>query len=45
MQTKVNKPQGRVDNRYYTIQEYKALKNEQKKELKDLRANRGHNPK
>ena len=30
------KPQGRVEDRYYTIQEYKTLSNEQKKELKDL---------
>ena len=35
---KKRKPQGRVEDRYYTIQEYKALSNEQKKELKDLQA-------
>ena len=39
------KPEGRVEDRYYTIQDSKALSSEQKKELKDLRANRGHNPK
>ena len=39
------KPQRRVEDRYYTIQEYMSLSNEQKKELKDLRAQRGHNPK
>ena len=33
---KKRKPQRRVENRYYTIQEYKTLSNEQKKELKDL---------
>ena len=42
---KKRKPQGRVEDRYYTIQEYKALSYEQKKELKDLQAYRGHNPK
>ena len=31
------KPQQRAEDRYYTIQEYKALSNEEKKELKDLR--------
>ena len=45
IEPKKRKAQGRVEDRYYTIQEYKALSNEQKKELKDLRANRGHNPK
>ena len=30
---------------FMTIQEYQALSNEQKKEPKDLRDNRGHNPK
>ena len=35
---KNRKPQRRVDDRYYTIQEYKALSNEQKKELKELQA-------
>ena len=45
IEQKERKPQGRVEDRYYTIQEYKALSNEQKKELKDLRANREHNPK
>ena len=45
IEQKKRKPQGRVEDRYYTIQEYKALSNEQKKELKDLRAKRGHNPK
>ena len=44
IEQKKRKPQGRVEDRYYTIQEYKALSNEQEKELKDLRANRGHNP-
>ena len=33
---KKTKPQGRVEDRYYTIHEYKALSNEQMKELKDL---------
>ena len=33
---KKTKPQGRVEDRCYSIQEYKALSNEQKKELKDL---------
>ena len=42
---KKRKNQGRVEDRYYTIQDYKALSYEQMKELKDLRANRGHNPK
>ena len=42
---KKRKPQGSVADRYYTIQEYKALSNEQKKELKDLQAYRGYNPK
>ena len=42
---KKRNPQGRVEDRYYTIQEHKALSNEQKKELKDLQAYRGHNPK
>ena len=37
-------PDGRVKYRYYTIQEYKDLSNEQKKELKDLHAYRGHKP-
>ena len=37
--------QGRVKNRYYTIQEYKVFSNQQEKELKDLQANRRHNPK
>ena len=45
IEKKKRKPQGRVEDRYYIIQEYKALSKEQKKELKDLRANRGHNPK
>ena len=40
---KEREPQGRVEDRYYTIQEYKALSNEQKKELKDLQAYSGHN--
>ena len=31
-------------HRYYTIQEYKALSNEKKKELNDLHAYRGHSP-
>ena len=44
IEQKKRKPHGRVEDRY-TIQEYKALSNEQKKELKDLRVNRGHNPK
>ena len=44
IEQKQRKPQGRVEDRYYTIQEYKALSNEQKKELKDLRADWGHNP-
>ena len=30
------KPQGKVEDRYYTIQKHKALSNEQKKELKHL---------
>ena len=34
-----------VEDRYYTIQEYKALSNEQKKELIGLQAHRGHNTK
>ena len=38
IEQKKRKPQGRVEDRYYTNQEYKALSNEQKKELKDLRA-------
>ena len=42
---KKRKPQGRVEDRYYTIQEYKTLSNEQKKEQKELRANRGYLPK
>ena len=42
---KMRKPQGRVEDRYNTIQEYEALSNEPKKELKDVRSNRGHNPK
>ena len=42
---KMRKPQGRAEDRYYTIQEYKVLSNEQKKELKDLQPYRGHNPK
>ena len=42
---KKRKHQGRVEERSYTIQEYNALSNEQKKELKDLQAYRGHNPK
>ena len=33
---KKRKPQWRVEDRYYTIQKYKALSNEQKKELKDF---------
>ena len=33
---KKRKPQGRVADRYYTIQEYKASSNEWNKELKDL---------
>ena len=33
---KKRKPQGRVDDRCYTIQEYQALSNEQKKKLRDL---------
>ena len=33
---KKRKPQGRVDDRCYTIQEYKPLSNEQKQELKNL---------
>ena len=37
IEQKKRKPQGRVEDRYYTIQEYKALPNEQKHELKDLR--------
>ena len=37
---KKRKPQGRVQDRYYTIQEYKAVSNEQKNKLKDLRAHR-----
>ena len=45
IEQKKRKPHGRVEDRYYTIQEYKALSNDQKKELKDLRADRGHNPK
>ena len=45
IEQKKRKPQGRVEDKYYTIQEYKALSNEQKKELKDLRANRGHDAK
>ena len=45
IEQKKRKPQERVEDRYYTIQEYKALSNEQKKDLKDLRANRGCNPK
>ena len=45
IEQKKRKLQGRVEDRYYTIQEYKALSNEHKKELMDLRANRGHNPK
>ena len=40
IEQKKRRPQGKVEGRYYTIQEYKALSNEQKKELKDLRANR-----
>ena len=44
IEQKKRKPQGRVDDSYYTVQEYKAISNEQKKELKDLAANRGHNP-
>ena len=39
------KPQGRVEDKCNTIQEYKALSNGQKKDLKDLQAYRGHNPK
>ena len=42
---KKRKPQRRVEDRYYTIQEYKAISNEQKKELKDKHAYREHNPK
>ena len=45
IEQKKRKPQGRVEDRYYTIQEDKALSNEQKRELKGLRANRGHNHK
>ena len=45
IEQKKGKLHGRVEDRYYTIQEYEGLSNEQKKELKDLRANRGHNPK
>ena len=45
IEQKKRKPQGTVEDRYYTIQEYKTLSNEQKKEVKDLRANRGHSPK
>ena len=33
---KKRKPQGRVEETCYTIQEYRALSNEQKKELKYL---------
>ena len=44
IEQKKRKPQGRVEDRYYTIQEYKALSNEQKKEQKDLKTKRGHNP-
>ena len=40
---KEREPQGRVEDRYYTIQEYNALSNGQKKELKDLQAYSGHN--
>ena len=40
---KKRKPQGKVEDKYYTIQEYKALSYEQKKKLKDLQAYRGHN--
>ena len=35
IEPKKRKPQRRVEDRYYPIQEYKALSNEQKKELKD----------
>ena len=45
IEKKKRKPHGRVEDRYYVIQEYKALSKERKKELKDLRASRGHNPK
>ena len=35
---KKRKPQGRLEDMYYTIQEYKAFSNAKKKELKDLPA-------
>ena len=35
---KKRKPEGRVEDGYYTIQEYKALSNGQRKELMDLHA-------
>ena len=33
---KKRRHQGRVEDRYYTIQQYKTLSNEQQKELMDL---------
>ena len=42
---KKRRSQERVEDRYYTTQEYKTLSNEQKKELKDLWTHRGQNPK
>ena len=43
--TEHNPKKRKIEDRYYTTKEYRNLTPDQKKELKDLRDARGHNPK